>query len=112
MNDLRGKRVYVCGKVTDNPNAGDAFACATAMLREYGVQSAVNPYHKFAWMGEREAIMYGCFKALLACDALVALPNWRDSEGARLEVAVAKACGIPCYGLTAAIEVLRDDVGE
>lgn len=112
MNDLWDKCVYVCGKVTGNPNAAQAFACATAMLQEYGVQSAVNPYDKFAWMGKRESIMMCCIQELMRCDALVALPNWRDSEGARLEVAVAKACGIPCYGLTAAIEVLRDDVGE
>lgn len=112
MNDLRDKCVYVCGKVTGNPNAAEAFRCASAMLREYGADIVVNPCEKYGYLGKREAIMSCCIQKLMRCDALVALPNWRDSEGARLEVAVAKACGIPCYGLTAAIEVLRDDVGE
>lgn len=35
--------------------------------------------------------------ALLGCDSVITLEGWEDSEGAQLEVHVARACGIPIY---------------
>ena len=34
-------------------------------------------------------------RAVCKCDAVVVLPNWKKSQGARLEVYVARECEIP-----------------
>lgn len=34
---------------------------------------------------------------LVACDAVVVLPNWQVSMGTNVEIMVAQACGIPVY---------------
>lgn len=37
------------------------------------------------------------FRALVECDAIAVLPGWQRSEGASLEVAIAKALRLPVY---------------
>ena len=45
---------------------------------------------------------YGCYMkfdilALLDCDAIMMLPNWENSRGAQVELAVAEACGLEIF---------------
>lgn len=54
---------------------------------------SVEPTDKFT----REAAMRLDITAMLECDAISLLPRWRDSEGARNEVAVARMIGLPIY---------------
>lgn len=44
-----------------------------------------------------------------AFDGLALLPGWEQSEGARLEKAVAEACGIPCKTVDEWLEEARDE---
>lgn len=40
----------------------------------------------------------GTLEIMRRCDAVVLVPNWRDSEGARAEVAEAERLGLPVFG--------------
>lgn len=44
-----------------------------------------------------EHYMSACLQTLFDCQVLFALPGWRDSVGATLEVAAALSCGIRVY---------------
>jgi len=48
---------------------------------------------------------------LLRCDAVVMLPGWWRSKGARIEWAVAKLLGIPVFGVLE-INLLARMVGD
>lgn len=41
--------------------------------------------------------MHRDISALLRCDSIVLLPNWRNSEGAKLELAIAQALGLSVF---------------
>ncbi len=90
-------RVYIAGKITglDRVNALNLFAKAQIIIEDNEYE-AVNPFdvcedtpdkHWSDYMGE-------CHRELLKCDAIVMLPNWHDSRGARIEYAVAREMGI------------------
>ncbi len=46
-------------------------------------------------------------RALSTCDAICLLPDWRDSPGAKAELAFAKAIGIEVHELTEYGELAR-----
>lgn len=93
-------RIYISGPMTGVPglNRG-AFADAARGLRSEGLE-AVNPHEigdalgiDTSWLGYmREDI-----KALMDCDAVLALEDWQQSRGARIEVRLAIALGLPVY---------------
>lgn len=39
----------------------------------------------------------GDFEIIRRCDGFVLHPNWEDSEGAKLELEVARECGLPVF---------------
>ena len=45
-----------------------------------------------------ENFLAGTLELMRRCDAVVLVTNWRDSEGARAEVAEAERLGIPVFG--------------
>ncbi len=73
-----------------------AFDSAAKLLREKG-KTVFNP----AEVGERNVIMPRAWymrrdiEALLKCDSVVLLPDWEKSEGARLEVEIARQLELP-----------------
>lgn len=100
------KRVYLSGKMSGLPNFGvEIFAEAAAQLREAGytvfspaelaVQSEDKPWTDY--MKADLVVM------LQHCDGVVALPNWRTSRGARMEIFVAYAMGLPVIDLVMAL---------
>lgn len=99
----------MAGPMTGIPsNNVPAFDAAADRLRALG-HDVVNPADLNREMGHdpREQTpphMYGEFmradlKALLGVEAVVVLPGWGRSRGARLETDVARAIGIPIYEL-------------
>ena len=48
-----------------------------------------------------ENFLAGTLELMRRCDAVVLVPNWRDSEGARAEVAEADRLGLPVFGRAA-----------
>lgn len=100
-------RVYIAGPMTGFPEYNfPAFHEAARVWRSQG-HDVVNP----AEMDEQldgfnpkadaakphEVYMRRDLPALCGCDAVALLPGWRDSKGARNEVAVARMCGLDLY---------------
>ena len=115
---LAGKRVFLSGPMTgiDHYNVA-AFAEAHAICKEAGAETVYDPAHE--WLTSREpeqaheAYMSRCINVLTRTaqsrddwtvtepvwDALVQLDGWQLSDGATLEMQVARACGIPVVGI-------------
>lgn len=105
-------RVYCAGPMTGVPRWNfDAFADAAAKLRALGYD-VVSP-HEFDLAdgfdpeapvdGFTQADLHKAMRrdieAVLAVDAVVLLPGWEKSSGARTESHVASAVGTPVYSL-------------
>lgn len=91
-----------------------AFATANAICKEHGAAYVYNP--AIEWLHERPAkeprthedYMRDCIHELTKLgawpsaplyDYVVQLDGWAESDGARLEYTVARACGIPTIDL-------------
>lgn len=105
-------KLYVAGPMTGLPRWGfDAFDAATAQLRDFGYsvyspaeierESGFDPDAPVAdfTRERREEAMRRDLDLVLFVDAVVVLPGWGGSTGARLEVDVANAVGTPVYDL-------------
>lgn len=104
-------RIYVSGAITGLPldMARQQFADACGELAEQG-HRPLNPFdvpphagcrcpspngHDGAGSGhEWGCYLRGDLAALLNCDAILMLPGWERSHGARLELSVASAVGL------------------
>jgi hypothetical protein len=89
-------RLYVAGKMTGLPDFGyDAFHAAQAELEAAGyvVESptAGGQVEGFEWLD----YMRRGIGQLIRCDGVAKLAGWEDSRGARAEVGLALALGLP-----------------
>lgn len=81
------ERIYIAGKITGmEAEAKILFEEAEQKLLRSGFD-VVNPMklphqHDRTW----ESYMNECIPALRTCTAMILLPNWKDSRGAREEV--------------------------
>ena len=93
------KRVYLSGPMTDLPDFNfPAFEAAATRFRALGFQ-VETPHERFGGRQDlpRATYMRGDIKDLLRPDlsAVIVLPGWEHSTGARLEVAIAQEIGLP-----------------
>jgi hypothetical protein len=88
---LACRTVYISGKMTGKPDFGkNDFAHAERVAFNAGAFRVLNPAClSFGW--SRKQYMAADLAMLLNCDAVVMLPDWEDSAGARAEWAVAKS---------------------
>ena len=122
MIDVTDKMIFLSGPITGKEhNNVAAFAVATERLREAGAAYVYNPAHKSS-NAHSEKRSHMTHKDYLLdtihelterkkrsqtwewviprkYDMLVLLDGWQDSDGARMERAVALECGIPVYEL-------------
>lgn len=92
-------RVYISGPMRGLPEFNyPAFHRLAAILRGRGF-AAFNPAEQFAGATDLEwqTYMRHDLSALLECDAVCVLPGWENSTGALVEVAVARAIGLPIF---------------
>lgn len=84
--------VYIAGKMSNLPDLGMAkFAAAAKELRDKGF-SVLNPAELPDGMpGTR--YMPICLAMVQAADTVYALDNWKDSNGARIEIRYARYQG-------------------
>lgn len=111
------QKIYISGMITRDPNYMAKFRDAEEILtdRNEGTyflnptkvpvckpaicNPSENPDHpeveeyKHSWA----CYMKYTMRAMLSCDGIVLLPDWRDSKGAQLEQYVAAACGLTVY---------------
>jgi hypothetical protein len=92
--------IYLSGPMTGIPEYNyPAFNAAAARWREAGYE-VINPAEAFAgdttlprWV----YLTHDIEQIIKKADAVAVLPGWEQSEGARLEVLVAQAAGLPIY---------------
>ena len=99
-------KIYISGKISglEIDAVEITFAMYEKQLKAHGFE-VVNPLNlptpeKPTWQG----YMRNDIKALMDCDAVYAMPNWRDSIGARIEVGLARELNIPVYEKIGEIE--------
>lgn len=102
-------RIFLSGPMTGLPGYNiPAFDAAATRLRaaEHDVLSPADLDREAGvdlddfGSTDRADAMRRDLAAVLTADAVAVLPGWRDSPGARLEVAVARAVGIPVLDAT------------
>ena len=89
------KTVYIAGKVTGmESQAHYIFNSAETKIKRTGM-IPINPMklphnHDKTW----QSYMRECIRALMECDYIYMLPNWKKSKGARIERLIAWLIGI------------------
>lgn len=88
------KRIYLCGKISGMPwgSARAKFEAAEIMLSDS--YEVVNPIKICSPDWSWEECMIVDFSHLIRCDLIYVMDNWKQSKGARIELAVAKELGI------------------
>ena len=89
------KKIYIAGKVTgeDYEKCYHKFAQAETAIVSLGDQP-VNPMRINKKNEDWGRAMVNCLDALLGCEAVLLLPDWEQSGGAKLEHDFAKRIGL------------------
>ena len=98
--------VQLCGPVSGLPReeAVEAFGRAAGLLHASAKCGVFSPVDACPEDMGRERAMRRCLRWLIGyADAVVTLPGWEESDGACLEVAVARAIGVPVMTLEEAV---------
>lgn len=93
--------IYLSGPMTGISNFNyPAFDAAAQTLRSLGFE-VMNPAEFFNGQTglPKTVYMKKDIAAILQAEAVLLLAGWRESAGARMEILVAQACGIPIYEL-------------
>ena len=94
-------KIYIVGKVTglDIKEYTENFKIATEFAKKYFETEVVNPIllggEEYTW----EENMKFCIKELMDCTAIVFIPGWESSRGAKVEYELAKTLGYNIYEL-------------
>lgn len=96
LSDIAGMKVYLSGPMSGYPDHNyPAFAEAREALRKAGLTvvcpAEAGVVEGWTW----EQYLKRDLVVMLGCEALVLLPKWEDSRGARLESSVAWQLSMP-----------------
>ena len=99
------KMIYISGPMSNTPNSNfEAFDKAEKQLVKLGY-NVLNPHKicdelntRFFEMGKNpeyeDYLKEDILQMLSKCDKVLVLKGWRQSKGAKLEIATAIACGL------------------
>jgi len=90
------KKIYLSGKITGiEDEAIELFAKAETEVRKMGFEPvnplSLNHNHDKSW----QSYLRVDIQALCDCDIIFLLHNWKDSEGAQLELTIANCLEMP-----------------
>lgn len=99
------KVIYIAGRyrgpnawaVEQNIRAAEEVAARVWAMGHVALCPHANARHMDG-VASDEVFLAGTLELMRRCDAVLLVPNWRDSEGARAEVAEADRLGIPVFG--------------
>ena len=98
---LIGKVVYISGAITADPDFKLKFNRAAEAVRAAGARLCLNPAELPENWGDYEAYMEHCMLMVRRSEAIVMLPCWSNSPGARAERAYAESLRRPVLELSA-----------
>lgn len=93
-SDIKGKRVYLSGPITNTKNYKGLFMFAEELVSYDEAEQIYNPAAQIPANSSWEQAMHRCLSEITNYDTVVMLPGWNVSRGARLERDVALACGM------------------
>ena len=93
-SDIKGKRVYLSGPITNTKNYKGLFMFAEELAVLDDAEQIYNPAAQIPASSSWEQAMHRCLSEITNYDTVVMLPGWNTSRGARLACDVALACGM------------------
>lgn len=89
-------RVYIAGRVTNLPydDVKKKFEAAETLLQIHSYEP-ISPLKYVNQDAKPDIAMSILLPIMLTCDAVFTLHDWEQSEGAQIEVQLARYCGMP-----------------
>lgn len=93
------KTIYISGKISGLPISEviSKFQRACAKVKRFGLEPKNPLDNGLPWDAAWEDQMGKDISILLRCDAIYLLPDYLESDGAKIELAVAKQCQMPVF---------------
>lgn len=97
---IKGKKVYLSGPITGKKDYKGLFLFVEELVKLCNAFRIFNPASQIPDSLDHEQAMKRCVAALAEYEAIVMLPGWHASKGARLEHDIALSCGMDVIDLT------------
>jgi hypothetical protein len=112
----RGRKIYISGGTRGYPDLNRAAFDDVETMLEVDGWLPHNPHKANEQNGFSDDEMFEVYirsdiEALLSSHAICVLPNWQQSEGARLEVSIARALNMKFYRAIEMLDEHGDDAG-